>query len=130
MATVLNDNRGYTSNFVRAKLETYWGYNDDTLPSLQDNAKILKQVEKGREDVEKCKSFETKIWKKLRDKHGVTGSNHQENKHNKRRKMAVDDEAPKIVLLPSAFTAMVSLACTNMQRMVKSNKLQRSRCKY
>jgi hypothetical protein len=36
MATVLNDNHGYTSNCVRAKLETYWGYNDDTLPSLED----------------------------------------------------------------------------------------------
>jgi hypothetical protein len=46
---------------------------------------------------------------KLRDKHGVTGNNPQENKRNKRRKMAVkDEEAPKIELLPSAFTAMVS----------------------
>jgi hypothetical protein len=37
MASVLNDNhRGYTSNCVRAKLETYWGNNDDTLPSLED----------------------------------------------------------------------------------------------
>jgi hypothetical protein len=72
-------------------------------------AEILKQVKKGREGVEKCKAFETKIWKKLRDKHGVTGSNPQENKHNKRRKVAVDDKAPKIELLSSAFTAMVSL---------------------
>jgi hypothetical protein len=71
-------------------------------------AEILKQVEKTRQDVAKCKAFETKIWKKLRDKHGVTGSNPQENKRNKRRKMAVEDEAPKIELLPSAFTAMVS----------------------
>jgi hypothetical protein len=68
----------------------------------------LKQVEKGREDVEKCKAFKTKIWKKLRDKHGVTGNNPQENKRNKWRKMAVEGEAPKIELLPSAFTAMVS----------------------
>jgi hypothetical protein len=36
MASVLNDNHGYTSNHVRAKLETYWGNNDDTLPSLED----------------------------------------------------------------------------------------------
>jgi hypothetical protein len=36
MASVLNDNRGYTSNPVRAKLETYWGNNNDTLPSLED----------------------------------------------------------------------------------------------
>jgi hypothetical protein len=71
-------------------------------------AEILKQVEKGREDVEKCKAFKTKIWKKLRDKHGVTGRNPQENKRNKQRKVAVDDEAPEIELLPSAFTAMVS----------------------
>jgi hypothetical protein len=54
-------------------------------------------------------AFETKIWKTLRDKHGVTGNtNPQENKRNKRLKMAVEDEAPKIELLPSAFTAMVS----------------------
>jgi hypothetical protein len=71
-------------------------------------AKILKQVKKGREDVEKCKAFKTKIWKKLRDKHGVTGSNPQENRCNKRRKVAVNNKAPKIELLPSAFTAMVS----------------------
>jgi hypothetical protein len=36
MATVLNDNHGYTSNRVRAKLETNWGNNNDTLPSLED----------------------------------------------------------------------------------------------
>jgi hypothetical protein len=36
MATVLNDNHGYTSNRVQAKLETYWGNNDETLPSLED----------------------------------------------------------------------------------------------
>jgi hypothetical protein len=41
-------------------------------------------------------------------KYGVTGNNPQENKHNKWRKMAVEDEAPKIELLSSAFTAMVS----------------------
>jgi hypothetical protein len=71
-------------------------------------AEILKQVEQARKDVEKCKAFETTIWKKLRDKHGVTGSNPQENKRNKRRKMAIEDEAPKIELLPPAFTSMVS----------------------
>jgi transposase-like protein len=59
---------------------------------------ILKQVEKARQDVEKCKAFETTIWKKLRDKHGVTGSNPQENKRNKQRKMAIEDDAPKIEL--------------------------------
>ena len=71
-------------------------------------AEILKQVEQARKDVEKCKAFETTIWKKLRDKHGVTGSNPQENKRNKRPKMAIEDEAPKIELLPPAFTSMVS----------------------
>jgi hypothetical protein len=79
-----------------------------TQKGKEQYAKILKQVEKGRKDAEKCKAFETKIWKKLRDKHGVTGSNPQENKRNKRRKVAVDDKAPKIEHLPSAFTDMVS----------------------
>jgi hypothetical protein len=242
MATVLNDNHGYTSNHVQAKLETYWGYNDDNLPSLEDlfaidltdndnlnlacfywdhlldkltpanikhwdpdnrhyqliskagwedkkvtkkkefyitpqmeaflmallenrhevwtaqfslkkgdnrdkrirccplllkkdatqeqvdqgyiikgeyinvwgpmwaakysnnqsgnsrlkgwtqKGKILIQVKKGREDIEKCKAFETKIWKKLCDKHGVTGSNPQENKRNKWHKVLIENQ--------------------------------------
>jgi hypothetical protein len=71
-------------------------------------AEILKQGENGRKDVEKCKAFETKISKTLRDKHVVTGSNPQENKRNKWHKMAVEDKAPKIELSPPAFTSMVS----------------------
>jgi hypothetical protein len=35
MASVLNDNRGYSSNRVRGKMEAYWGSNDDTLPPLE-----------------------------------------------------------------------------------------------
>jgi hypothetical protein len=38
----------------------------------------------------------------------AVGSNSQENKRNECRKVAVEDKAPKIQLLPSAFTAMVS----------------------
>jgi hypothetical protein len=72
-------------------------------------AEILKQVEKGREDVEKCKAFETKFWEKQHAKHGVTGNTPQENKRNKWRRMAVEDEAPKIELLPSDYLCVYPL---------------------